>query len=168
MIDFEQYSNWLQLDLISLLGICFVARKLIINGGAIRPTGFFFVVLTHSLWYWSLRLPSFKNIYWCLLKIGNWIKKLKSYAHVWAPLQPDKKPKRLILIHRSMILTSALNMCSLNTRIISADTQHIRKHLQMTRQHFSSPASDWKQIITQDNVNSLIIKPPKSEIYILT
>ena len=32
-LDFEQYSNRLQLDLISLLVIVCVARKLIINGG---------------------------------------------------------------------------------------------------------------------------------------
>ena len=42
MSDLEQYSNRLRLDLIFTFGNCFVARKLIINGGAIRPTGLLF------------------------------------------------------------------------------------------------------------------------------
>ena len=52
MSYFEQCSNRLQLDLISLFGIFSVARKRIVNGGAIWPTDL--LLLTH---------PSISNIY---------------------------------------------------------------------------------------------------------
>ena len=44
MSDFEQCSSQLQLDLISLLNLISVAKKQIINGGAIRPKGLLFTI----------------------------------------------------------------------------------------------------------------------------
>ena len=77
MNDFEQCSNQLQLDLISLWVNSFVTRKPIINGGAIRPT---------CLLLWCTSLLCSSDIY-CIISIWEEINILISYHIIWDHLR---------------------------------------------------------------------------------
>ena len=71
------------------------------------PRGFlFFYWNIHILRYWSLRLPSFKGIWWCLLKIGNWI---KNVSHKYMFERRCNQIKRARLLHQKAHVNTSLN-----------------------------------------------------------